>query len=99
MSRYYTLSAKAQRDIHSIAKQSMANFGEMQTREYVTGLKEVLGGLAINPDKGKSFTNKSDQREYCYLRYMSHVVYYRQRERDIFIIRILHRRMLPERHL
>jgi len=77
----------------------MADFGELQTDKYIEGLEETLNMLAAHPDCGCTFTLEKTKRIYLRYRYMSHVVYYRQRKHDIFIVRILHTKMLPEKHL
>jgi toxin ParE1/3/4 len=77
----------------------MADFGETQTDQYIDGLENTLNMLAQCPDIGCSFFHDKTKTEYHYYRYVSHIVYYRKRISDIFIIRILHTRMLPEKHL
>ena len=75
------------------------DFGEQQTDKYMAGMKATLKSLAENPDSGRKFIHKNTHRDYLYYRYVSHMVYYRQREDDIIVIRILHTKMLPEKHL
>ena len=99
MPNSYTLSKQADRDIQHITKRSLADFGEIQTDKYLAGLEETLNMLAETPERGRPFTHGVTQRHYYFHRYVSHVVYYRQRKQDIFITRILHMRMLPENHL
>jgi toxin ParE1/3/4 len=99
MPRSYTRSKRADQDIKQIIKRSMADFGELQTDKYIEGLEETLNMLAEHPDWGHTFTPEKTKRIYLRYRYMSHVVYYRQRKHDIFIVRILHTKMLPEKHL
>jgi toxin ParE1/3/4 len=77
----------------------MHDFGEAQTGRYLMGMKERIEWLAANPGRGRSFIHRTTQQEYLYYRYESHVIYYRERSSDIFIVRVLHGRMLPENHL
>ena len=95
----YTKSKRADRDIRAITKRSMADFGEIQTDKYMEGLEKTLNMLADNPERGRNFTHGTTNRTYLFYRYISHVVYYRQRKNDIFIVRILHTKMLPEKHI
>lgn len=99
MPNNYTLSKLADKDILHIAKRSLQDFGELQTDKYMNGLEETLNMLASTPDRGGNFTHAITKTTYFYKRYTSHVVYYRQRKNDIFITRILHVKMLPEKHL
>lgn len=98
MSRY-TLSKRSHQDIQEIAEYSLSEFGETQTKTYMAGLKEKIALLSEQTDLGRDFTHTRSQRVYKSYRYQSHVIYYRKREHDIFIVRILHIRMLPEKHL
>ncbi|MEE8057984.1 MAG: type II toxin-antitoxin system RelE/ParE family toxin [Pseudomonadales bacterium] len=96
----YTKSKKTDQDIKHITKQSISDFGERQTDKYLNGLEESLQLLADKPKLGRVLTHGNlTKKEYHCHRYVSHVIYYRQRKRDIFIVRILHKKMLPEKHL
>jgi len=95
----YQRSKKTKQDILNITKRSLDDFGERQTIKYMDGLNEAMQGLSDCPDKGREFVHSKTRRVYLYHRYVSHVVYYRKRKNDIFIIRILHTKMLPEKHL
>lgn len=95
----YTRSKRADQDIKHITKQSIFDFGELQTDKYLAGLEETLQLLADNPKLGCGYTSGKTKTDYHYHRYVSHVIYYRQREQDIFVVRILHKKMLPEKHL
>jgi len=99
MPNSYTKSKLADKDILHITKRSLKDFGEKQTDKYMNGLDETLNMLAGTPERGRVFTHGMTKRGYFFYRYTSHVVYYRQRKTDIFITRILHKQMLPEKHL
>jgi toxin ParE1/3/4 len=99
MANSYTRSQKSKQDIQHIVKRSMADFGEQQTRKYMEGLKTALQNLADTPDRGRIFTHAKTDKIYSFHKYVSHVIYYRQRKNDIFIVRILHKKMLPEKHI
>jgi len=80
-------------------KRSMEDFGEEQTLKYMSGLKERMQLLAERPDIGRRFEHTLTEHQYRFFRYESHVIYYLKRDSDIFIVRILHTKMLPEKHL
>lgn len=95
----YTKSKRADQDIKDIVVQSITEFGEGQTDLYMKGFESVLINLACHQDMGAIFLHNRTGTEYRRFRYISHVVYYRKRDDDIFIVRILHIRMVPEHHL
>lgn len=99
MPNSYTKSKRADRDIVEITIHSFNDFGEVQTLEYMGALTKRLHWLANNPECGHSFVSNRTGREYRYYNQVSHVIYYRLRKNDIFITRILHKRMLPSKHL
>ena len=99
MPNNYKKSKRADRDIIEITTHSLADFGEQQTIKYMDDLSNRLQWLADNPERGHLFTHRKTGQEYFYYNQVSHVVFYRQRKNDIFVVRILHKRMLPEKHL
>lgn len=99
MSSTYTISKRADLDIMKITLRSLTDFGENQTNKYMAGMKAALDAIADTPSLGRPFTHKNTTRKYLYYRYVSHSVYYRHRKNDIFIVRILHTKMLPENHI
>ncbi len=99
MTKKYTLSKKAATDVTTITLTSLDGFGSLQTDKYMAGLKDLLEAITQGKAKCSEFINKKTERAYLFSRYLSHVVYFRKRKNDVFIVRILHRRMLPEKHL
>ncbi len=99
MQAKYTKSKRADHDIKHIIINSMADFGEVQTDKYMQGFESALCELAAMPNKGRVFVSDRTAQEYLRYRYVSHVIYYRKRQDDIFIVRILHEKMLPKNHL
>ena len=77
----------------------MEDFGETQTLEYMAGLKERMQFPAERPDIGRRFLHTNTEQQYLFFRYESHVIYYRKCKGDIYIVRILNSKMLPEKHL
>ena len=95
--RRVLLSPRAEADIVDIAAHTLANWGERQMARYVGGLDHRLGVLAAHPESGRRRTEiGSDYRSAVY---GSHVIFYRVRTADILVVRVLHARMNPDRHL
>lgn len=99
MAGSFVFSRSAEKDIVSIVRHSMAQFGDAQTTAYMAGIEEALNLLAAHPDMGAQFAHERSGRIYRRYRHGSHVIYYRKRDIDIFVVRLLHERMLPEKHL
>ena len=97
MPNRYVKSRKADRDINSIYHYSAREFGERQTDKYLKGLENKLQQLSNNTQLGKACDWLIEG--YRRLDYEGHVIYYRQRKNDIFIVRILHQRQDPLRHI
>lgn len=93
MPNSFVRSKKADADIAKITKWSVQSFGVKQTQIYMKGMHDSFQTLADNPKLGRAYLG------YFHCRYKSHVIYYRQRKRDIFIVRILHKNSLPEKHI
>ncbi|MFD0799266.1 type II toxin-antitoxin system RelE/ParE family toxin [Maribacter chungangensis] len=84
----YIISVKAKRDIKSIAKYTIKEFGERQSLKYAKGLKKVLEELANNPELGKRYVAVKNKMLLRY-RYKSHVIFYYMNQKGIFIVRVL----------
>jgi toxin ParE1/3/4 len=95
----YTKSKRADRDLKSIIIRGMTDFGEAQTDKYIAGLHDKMQLLAERPDIGREYVHSRTQLTYLCFPHESHMIYYRKRKDDIFITRILHVRMLPEKHI
>jgi toxin ParE1/3/4 len=95
----YTLSNRTKLDIKKIATHGMEDFGEAQTIKYMASFKEKMQFLANYPEVGREFLNSRTGNQYLFFPHESHVIYYRKRQDDIFVVRILHHKMLPEKHL
>jgi len=92
----YKLSNLAAEDFAGIYEYTLFNFGDVQADIYTRGLDRVLNLLSESPSMSYECSEIAN-----HLRrhdHQKHVIFYRQRERDIFVIRILHQQMEPERH-
>ena len=88
---------EAESDLEGIWLYSFEEWDEEQADKYYDQLIEGINNLLDNPELGKSrATIRSDYRS---IQISSHIIYYRIQEDDIRIIRVLHERMLPRKHL
>lgn len=93
----YELSSDAENDVIGIYLYTLENFGPDKADIYTTGLEDRFKLLASNPKLGRQY-NEVILGTYR-IGYESHSIYYRLSETGIFILRILHQRMDPGRHL
>ena len=93
----FRFSRRAETDLFEIGVYTVRTWDETQAERYLGQLEaccELLGG---NPELGRSCDDVRPG-----LRRMEvgkHFVFYRQDQEGIFVVRILHQRMLPERHV
>lgn len=93
----YRLSRAAARDISEIAKYTIEAFGLDQARRYRDSLKETFALLARHPRFGRDIEHiKPSYRRH---QHGKHVIYYRRVSAGVVIMRVLHERQNPLRHL
>ncbi len=92
----FRLSRRAEADLLSIGVYTLRTWGEAQTILYINELEEFCWRLADNPMSGRSCDHI---RPGLYrMEVGKHVIFFRREPAGILISRILHERMLPERH-
>lgn len=93
----FRVTKAAKRDLIEIGSYTLERWGTDQCKRYLTQLDSRFRWLAKNPRGGTS----SDEIKPGYWRYREgrHVIFYRVSAAGVDIIRILHERMLPSRHL
>lgn len=90
-------SSRAENDLTEIALYTLETWGEKQAIRYINDLEICCRKLAENPALGRTCDDvRPGLRR---LKSAKHVVFYRQEPGGILVSRILHERMLPERHL
>jgi toxin ParE1/3/4 len=92
----FRFSRRAEADLLSIGAYTLRTWGEAQVVDYISDLEICCQRLADNPRLGRPCNHIRPG-----LRRMEqgkHVIFYRQERGGILISRILHERMLPERH-
>lgn len=92
----FRFSRRAEADLLSIAEFTLREWGKAQAAGYVGEIETCCETLARNPSLGRLCDDvRAGLRRHEHGR---HVVFYRPEPGGILISRILHQRMLPERH-
>jgi toxin ParE1/3/4 len=93
----YSLSNLAADDFAAIYEYTLLHFGVVQADAYTEHLENTFNLLATAPNMGYDCAEitKGLRRH----DHHQHSIFYRLRERDIFILRILHQRMDPIRQI
>ncbi|HMR47648.1 MAG TPA: type II toxin-antitoxin system RelE/ParE family toxin [Arachnia sp.] len=93
----YRLTRAAQRDLSSIWDFTEERWGLRQAENYVNEIRAAIERVAVDPRRGRAC---DDIRE-GYRRYGigSHLIFYVESAAGVDVVRILHQRMDPTRHL
>ena len=93
----YTLSEKASKDLANIFQYTYKNFAISQAYAYLSELEKCFIMLSNQPD----LAHKVEDIRKGYYRYLfrKHAVYFKVRNDDVLIIRVLHQQMKYELHL
>jgi toxin ParE1/3/4 len=92
----FRFSRRAEADLVDIGVYTLRTWGQAQVVRYLGDLETCCQTLADNPRLGRTCDHIRPG-----LRRMEqgkHVIFYRQKRGGILISRILHQRMLPEKH-
>lgn len=93
----YRLTPEAERDMESVWLYTLDAWGLEQANRYTDNLVSAFGKLADRPHRGQGIDHI--RRGYRRNRVGRHMIYYRITDYGIAVIRVLHDRMLPSRHL
>ena len=92
----FRFSRRAEADLLSIADYTLREWGKAQTARYIDELEDCCHMLADNPALGRVCDDvRPGLRRH---EHGKHVLFYRREHGGILVSRILHQRMLPERH-
>lgn len=93
----YRLTPAAQRDLSSIWDYTVERWDARQAETYVLEIRSAIERIAEQPDRGRAV----DEIRTGYRRYAigSHLVFFIESDDGVDVIRILHQRMDPTRHL
>lgn len=93
----YQLTQAADADLVQIARYSAHQWSFERAESYLLALDRAFEQLAAFPDTGR---DASDLRPGMFrLEHERHAIFYRQTPEGILIVRVLHQRMLPRKHL
>ncbi|MHA3685000.1 type II toxin-antitoxin system RelE/ParE family toxin [Leucobacter sp. HY1908] len=93
----YCLTPAAQRDLSSIWDFTQERWDASQAEICIFEIREAIERVAANPARGRRVDHiRSDYQRYAA---GSHLIFYIEREAAIDVIRTLHQRMDPTRHL
>lgn len=92
----HKLSPLAVRDIASIFRQSVINFGLAHADRYLAGLDESFAQIARNPHASPARVELGGVR---LKRYGSHHIFYLVGTEEVVVVRVLHGRQDMQRHL
>lgn len=93
----YRLSSEAQSDLIKIRQFTLERWGSEQSEKYLRELRTTLQLIAEKPSIGK---NREDVGPKAMsFPYVSHVIYYFNTSEQVVIFGLLHKRMVPTRHL
>ncbi|HSI01933.1 MAG TPA: type II toxin-antitoxin system RelE/ParE family toxin [Reyranella sp.] len=89
-------SRRAKADIDGIWQYTVDHWGAEQAGLYLELIDAAIDTISADPKLGRSCSEiRRGYRKYLV---GSHVVFYRMRDREVFIVRVLHQRMDAERH-
>lgn len=91
------LTVDAEQDIEDIYYYTITNFGEKQAEHYYSGLSDHFIYISNNLGTSRSFSFVKEKL--LRSNFESHAIYYRQEDKGILILRVLHQRMDPLRHI
>lgn len=92
----YKLSNLAAKDFEGIFEYTLVNFGVKKADEYTKSLHDILEVISSNPLIGMECIEIAVGVKRH--NHSKHVIFYRNRTDDIFVIRILHQQMEPLKH-
>jgi toxin ParE1/3/4 len=92
----FRLSRRAEADLLGIGEFTLREWSKSQAARYIDELETCCQILADNPALGRPCDHvRPGLRRH---EHGKHVVFYRPERNGILVSRILHQRMLPERH-
>ncbi|MBB5633801.1 toxin ParE1/3/4 [Cryobacterium mesophilum] len=93
----YRLTPAAQRDLASIWDFTVEQWGLRQAEKYIREIQAAIERVAADPERGHV---RDDIREgYRSYSIGSHAVFYVSHTNRVDVIRVLHQRMDPPRHV
>ena len=97
MTNSVRLTADAERDILDIYLYTLEQFGLAQADKYTSELFDRFSAIAARPSSGRDFSDIHPGARRA--NHRSHAIYFRPSDDGILVLRILHQKMDPARHL
>jgi toxin ParE1/3/4 len=91
------LTPDAQSDILEIRRFTVSQWGAAQAQRYLTELRRAMQLLAETPSLGKARPDVGPL--VSSFPHASHVIYYIAHQQQLVVFALLHKRMVPARHL
>lgn len=95
--RGFRLTPDAQSDILDIRRFTLSQWGVAQAQRYLAELRRAMQLLAETPSLGKARPDVGPL--VSSFPYASHVIYYIVHKQQLVVFAVLHKRMVPTRHL
>lgn len=93
----FVLSNKADKDLADIFEYGILNFGVERATEYLLGINEKFQYISENKELGRSAEEISKGLKR--ITYNKHVVFFKEQQDAVLIVRVLRREMDFDRHL
>ncbi len=93
----YQLSGDAAKDLRGIAKYTVNTFGAKQAQIYGDGIEQCFLAIADNPFIGRDVGHIRPSLHR--FEHESHLIFYIIRDTGLYIVRVLHNRQEPSKHL
>ena len=94
---HYEFTDQAEIDLDGITDYTLKRWGKAQASKYIDGLEDLAQTLAESPNHGVNRSNLIENL--ISFPYVSHILYYVKQPHGITIIRVLHKKMEPRKHL
>jgi len=93
----YRLTPDARSDLIGIRQFTLEQWGVAQSNKYLSELRSTLHLIAENPSLGKPRPDVG--ANVSSFPHASHVIYYIEHEQQLVVFGVLHKRMIPIKHL
>lgn len=93
------LSADAQQDIASIASFGKECWGALQSQSYILDMYDALELIGTQPEIGEVYRPRNTDPDIRVIPQGAHLIFYAAYVDEVFVLRVLGKDQLPERHL
>lgn len=97
ISRKLRISGTAKLDLEEIGAYTAREWGARQKSKYLGRIRDTLMALRDHPETGASRDDLAEGLRACAIE--KHIVFYRDTKTALVVVRVLHQRMDPARHL